>query len=154
MIFHKSNHYVKYNQYRRKDSFLLHHCFFIYFAWICKNWSNMVSRKRNVESQGNRAMNFEFWIEKTRNKKTRRDRSTSLDPIEEDPVRFLRLLSKLGQIYREFVGTNRRRWDNASRNIHTFIRWKLFFILIRIFLFKDFEISYEILVRFSLFSTP
>lgn len=97
------------------------------------------SKKRNVESQGNRAMNFEFWIEKTRNKKTRRDRSTSFDPIEEDPVRFL--LSKLGQIYREFVGTNRQRCDNASKKIHTFIvKSQLFFILIRIFLFKDFKI--------------
>lgn len=106
------------------------------------------SKKRNIESQGNRAMNFEFWIEKTRNKKTRRDRSRSFDPIEEDPVRFL--LSKLGQIYREFVGTNRQRCDNASKKIHTFIvKSKLFFILIRIFLLKDFKIykrdSHEIL---------
>lgn len=119
----------------------------------------MVSEKEKetLNRKGNRAMNFEFWIEKTRNKKTRRDRSTSLDPIEEDPVRFLRLLSKLGQIYREFVGTNRRRWDNASQEYTHFHTMKVIFYS-NIFLFKDFEISYtnEILVKreFSLFSTP
>lgn len=89
----------------------------------------MVSEKEKetLNRKGNRAMNFEFWIEKTRNKKTRRDRSTSLDPIEEDPVRFLRLLLKLGQIYREFVGTNRRRWDNASQEYTHFHTMKVIF---------------------------
>lgn len=60
-------------------------------------------------------------------------RSTSFDPIEKDSVRFLRLLSKLGQIYREFVRTNRRGRDNASKN--TFLHDESYFLIpIRIYL--------------------
>lgn len=149
MIFHKSNHYVKYNQYHWKDSFLLYHCFF--YLFILHEFAK-IDRTSSQEKK-------KRWIARRIDEFQVLDRKNEERSIVEWAsirLRRIRFVSfAFCQIYREFVGTNRRRWDNAFRNTHTFIRWKLFFILTRIF--KDFEIyTNEIPMKrkFPLFSIP
>lgn len=144
MILHKPNHYVKYSQYHWKDSFLLYHCFFFYL--FCMNLQKLiVSREKEMQGE---SMNFKSWIERTRNE-------VSLNELRSDwggSGSFPSLSVKFTENSSEqIVG----RWDNAFRNTHTFIRWKLFFILTRTF--KDFEIyTNEIPMKrkFPLFSIP
>lgn len=145
MIFHKSNHYVKYSQYHWKDSFLLYYYFFFNYLFCMNLQKLIVSREKEMQGK---SMNFKSWIERTRNE-------VSLNELRSDwggSGSFPSLSVKFTENSSEqIVG----RWDNAFRNTHTFIRWKLFFILTRIF--KDFEIyTNEIPMKrkFPLFSIP
>lgn len=120
MIFHKSNHYVKYSQYHWKDSFLLYYYFFFNYLFCMNLQKLIVSReKETLNRKRNR------WISSLGSKERgTKYRWMSFDPIEEDPVRFLRFLSNLPRIRR-----NKSSEDGITRSgIHTLLYDESYFL--------------------------
>lgn len=90
----------------RKRSIIIGKIRFSYL--LCMNLQKLMERRLKKEKRWI-ARGIERWISSFGSKNEEQEkeersghRSTSFDPIEKDSVRFLRLLSKLGQIYREF----------------------------------------------------